>query len=193
MSKFNTEKDTGKAFNPSNMGKTLLACTAIAVDTPTDEFVSILKGDDRKYYMQHFRFRGWYNKRFTSLAEKEIPNPELVEPHSQWAICMGRPYAYFNSGNKLYCYNYDANTVRELEGTQFDGKIKAIAINPTNPEHLAVAVENKDNSERSDFMVLNVSVVEDGKIIEGTLQKAAFGNVNHISYKVGNQWDLSGN
>ena len=191
ISDFNTSYDSEKAFNPTNMNKTLLTAGAISVESPVDIFVSMLKGDDGKIYMQKFKFSGWSNKTFRSMEEKEFPNPELVKEDTQWAICMGRPYVYFNSGNKLYVYNHQANTVKELQGTKFDGKIKAIAICPTDPEELAVASVNKNDASRCDFMLLNVGVVQDGAMKPGTLKEAAFGNVRNITYKVGLQFDIA--
>ena len=41
-------------------------------------------------------------------------------------------------------------------------------------------------------MLLNVSVVGDGTIVEGSKKEAVFGDVSMIVYKAGNQWTLSG-
>ena len=190
MSDFNTNADAKKAFNPSNMDKTLLAAAGIDLNPPYEFFVSILKGDDGKIYAQKFEFVGWRAKDFYSIAEMEFPEPGLVKEDTQWAICQGRPYVYFNSDNKLYVYNHEANTVKELKGTSFTGKIKAIAINPTNAEELAVAVANKNQPDRCDFMLLDVGVVQDGTTKDGSYKEAAFGKVRNITYKVGLQYDI---
>lgn len=190
MDNFNYDNDPNKKFKPFNMGKTLLAGGAISVATPTDNFITILKGDDNQYYVQKFKFSGWSNKSYTSLEELIFPNPELITQDTHWAICQNRPYVYFNSGNKLYAYNHTSNTIKELKGTTFKGNIRTIAINPTNYEELAIAVENPEQTNKCDFMLLNVSVVEDGKIIEGSLKEDILGNITNITYKVGSQWDI---
>lgn len=192
MQDFNYKNDSGQKFNPNNMGKTLIAGGVISAKSPTDKFVTILKGDDEKYYVHNFRFSGWGAKVYTSESEKVFPEPSLINENTKWAVCINRPYVYFTSGNALYAYNYTdgVNTVKKLESCQFDGNIKAIALNPLNYEQLAVAVENSNNPSKSDFMILDVSVVGDGTVVEGSKKEAAFGNVSSIYYKVGMQLDL---
>lgn len=190
---FNYTNDPNKKFRPSNMDKLLLAGAATSTNTPTDDFIAFLSGSDGEYYVQKFRFSGWGNKSYSSLDEKIFPEPQLIKPDTKWAICQGRTYAYFTSGNQLYVYNYgeNANTVRELKGTAFNGTIKAICIDPRNYSQLAVAVQNAGNSSCCDFMLLDISVVGDGKLIEGSHKEAALGNVTSIAYKLGSQWNDS--
>lgn len=191
---FDYKNDPNQKFQPTDMGKTLLAGGPTAVATPTDDFIAFLRGDDGQIYVQKFRYSGWSNKTYASLDEKVFPAPELIRDDTQWAVCMGRTYAYFTSGNRLYAYNYgeSANTVKELKGTTFTRPIRAIALNPTSKgEELAVAVENEDDPEKSDFMLLDVGVVADGMVIEGSLREGAFGKVYYMTYKVGDQWSIS--
>ena len=191
---FDYKNDPNQKFQPSDMGKTLLAGAATSVATPTDEFIAFLRGDDGQVYVQKFRFSGWLAKSYSSLDEKVFPEPDLVQDDTQWAICMGRTYAYFTSGNHLYAYNYaeNANTVKELKGTTFERPIRAIAINPTSKgEELAVVVENADDPAKSDFMLLDVGVVADGAVIDGSYREAAFGKVYYVTYKIGDQWSVS--
>ena len=60
---------------------------------------------------------------------------------------------------------------------------------PTNYERLGIALENTDDTSKSDFMVLDVSVVGDGKTLEGMEFIGKFGRVVDLIYKIGNQWD----
>lgn len=194
MQDFNYKDDSGKKFNPNNMGKTLIAGGVTSTDTPTDKFITILKGDDGNYYVHNFKFSGWGKKMYTSENEREFPEPSLIKEDTKWAICKDRPYVYFTSGNDIYVYNYstEGNTVKKLGSCHFDRPIKAIALYPIGYELLAVAVENSSDSSKSDFMLLNVSVVGDGAIVEGSKKEAVFGDVSMIVYKAGNQWTLSG-
>lgn len=190
---FDYKNDANKAFNPSNMNKTLLAGAATSiVNTPTDEFIAFLKDENNQIWVQSFRFRGWGNKTYTSLTENVFPNPELITEDTKWAICLERPYTYFTHGNQLFAYNHEANTVKELKGTTFSRPIKAIAINhASRGEELAVAVENENDPNKCDFMRLNVGVVADGATIEGSHQTAALGKVYYMIYKIGDQWSIS--
>ncbi len=194
MQDFSYKNDSGKKFNPNNMNKTLIAGGLISANTPTDKFLTILKGDDGKYYVHNFTFSGWGAKWYTSENEREFPEPSLIKQDTKWAICKDRPYAYFTSGNDIYAYNFstDANTVKKLGECHFDRPIRAIALYPMGFEKMAVAVENSNDPSKSDFMILDVSVVGDGAFVEGTKKEAAFGNVSMITYKAGNQWNLSG-
>ena len=62
--------------------------------------------------------------------------------------------------------------------------------------YIAVDVENQinmanaENAEMSDFMVLDVSVVSGGKVLEGMEFYGKFGKVKHLKYKVGYQGDI---
>lgn len=191
---FDYKNDPNQKFRPTNMGKTLLAGAATSVATPTDNFIAFLRGDDGQVYVQKFRFSGWSAKSYSSQDEKVFPEPGLITEDTQWAVCMGRTYAYFTSGNRLYSYNYGetANTVKELKGTTFERPIRAIALNPLSKgEELAVVVENADDPSKSDFMLLDVGVVADGAVIEGSYQEAVFGRVYYVTYKMGDQWSVS--
>ena len=190
---FDFKNDPNRKFKPTDMGKTLLAGASVAVATPTDDFLAFLRGDDGQVYVQKFRFSGWGAKAYSSQDEKVFPSLELIRDDTQWAICMGRTYAYFTSGSHLYAYNYgeNANTVRELKGTTFKRPIRAIALNPmSNGEELAVVVENESDSSKCDFMLLDVGVVADGAMIEGSYKEAALGDVYYVTYKLGNQWNV---
>lgn len=190
MSDFNYTDDPGKAFVPYNMNKTLVAGGPISTQVPEDYFVTFLKGDDGKHYVHRFAFKGWGNKKYTSISEVVFPSPELIRPDTKWAICNGRPYAYFSSGNRLYSYNCEGNRVKELKGSILSGKINALAVCRTDPQKLAVAYENASDKSKSDFVLLDISVIGDGAVIENTKKEAAFGMVVAIIYKVGNQWVL---
>ncbi len=189
MSNFNYTNDPTQAFVPYNMGKTLLAGGATSTESPRDYFVTFLKGDDGQYYVQRFYFSGWSTKSYYSISETVFPNPELIQDDTQWAICIGRDYAYFTSGNKLYSYNYEGHTVKELKGSTFAGKIKAIACCLTDYQKLAVVSENPSDASKCDFVILDVSVVADGTMIEGSKKEAEFGHVVNMIYKLGSQWD----
>lgn len=190
LKNFNYEDDPNKRFNPSNMNKTLISGGATSTNAPVDKFITFLKGDDQKYYVHCFTFTGWGMKSYSSDSEKVFPDASLVKEDSQWAVCKNRPYVYFSSGKDLYAYNTTGNTVKKLEGCRFDKPIKAIAIHPLNFEQLAVAVENSSDASKCDFMILDVSYVGDGKIIDGSRQEAALGNVSKLYYKIGNQWNV---
>ena len=82
--------------------------------------------------------------------------------------------------------------MKKLGECHLDRPIRAIALYPMGFEKMAVAVENSNDPSKSDFMILDVSVVGDGAFVEGTKKEAAFGNVSMITYKAGNQWNLSG-
>ncbi len=192
MSNFNYVNDPTKAFIPYNMGKTLLSGGATSTESPRDYFITFLKGDDGQYYVQRFYFSGWGAKSYYSISETVFPKPELIMPDTKWAVCIGRPYVYFTSGNKLYSYNYDDKgnaVVKELKGTKFAGKIKEIALCLTDYQKLAVISENPSQPGKNDFILLDVSVIGDGAIIEGSSKEAVFGNVVDLVYKLGSQWD----
>lgn len=189
LSDFNYNNDSKKAFKPTEMGKTLIAGGATSTASPRDYFLTILKGDDGQYYTQKFLFSGWGTKSYTSISETVFPNPELIHSDTQWAFCLNRPYVYFTSGNKLYSYNHEGNTVKELKGIVFAGKIRDIALCATNYEQLGVVVESSSQPGRCDFMLLDVSVVADGSLVDGSLAEGVIGNIVDLKYKIGSQWD----
>ena len=80
--------------------------------------------------------------------------------------------------------------MKELKGSILSGKINALAVCRTDPQKLAVAYENASDKSKSDFVLLDISVIGDGAVIENTKKEAAFGMVVAIIYKVGNQWVL---
>ena len=88
----------------------------------------------------------------------------------------------------MYVYNHEDNLVSPLR--DFTTGIREIALCPTNFERLAIAVENADDPSKSDFMILDVSVVGKGKLIEGTEVKGKCGRVVDIIYKIGDQADV---
>lgn len=114
------------------------------------------------------------------------PCPSIINDDTKFAFCKDRPYVYIASGNILYEYNYKDNTVKTLRD-DFGRPIRDIEICPTNPEHLGIVLEN---AEMSDFMVLDVSVVSGGKVLEGMEFYGKFGKVKHLKYKVGYQGDI---
>ena len=79
--------------------------------------------------------------------------------------------------------------MKELKGTKFAGKIKEIALCLTDYQKLAVISENPSQPGKNDFILLDVSVIGDGAIIEGSSKEAVFGNVVDLVYKLGSQWD----
>lgn len=192
MSNFNYANDSKKAFIPYNMEKTLLAGGATSTESPMDYFITFLKGDDGQYYVQRFYFSGWGAKSYYSISETLFPEPELIKPDTKWAVCIGRPYVYFTSDNKLYSYYFDDENppvVKELKGTTFDGKIKEIALCLTDYQKLAVISENPSKPGKNDFTLLDVSVIGDGATIKDSKKEAVLGNVVNVVYKLGSQWD----
>ncbi len=191
MSDFNYADDPKKAFVPTNMNKSFLYGAATSTVSPDDYFITFLKGDDGKYYVHRFYFAGWSAKTYSSISETIFPQPELIKPDTKWAVCNGRPYVYFTSGNKLYSYQYGDNgegVVKELKGTTFAGNIKEIAICSTNAQRLAVVSENPSTPGKCDFRLLDVSVVGDGATVQGSTIESSFGNVVNIMYKAGSQY-----
>lgn len=118
----------------------------------------------------------------------EFPDPSIINENTKFAVCQNRPYVYIASGNVLYVYNHKDNTVKPLR-SDFERTIRDIAVCPTNYERLGIALENADDTSKSDFMVLDVSVVGDGKTLEGMEFIGKFGRVVDLIYKIGNQWD----
>ena len=50
-------------------------------------------------------------------------------------------------------------------------------------------LENAEDPGMSDFMVLDVSVVAGGKVVDGMEFYGRFGKVVDLKYKIGYQWD----
>ncbi len=189
MKRFDYTNDSEKAFIPYDMGKTVLDGGPISTATPTDEFLTVLKSNlENKAYVQKFRFSGWGAKTYRSISEVEFPDPSIINENTKFAVCQNRPYVYIASGNVLYVYNHKDNTVKPLR-SDFGRTIRDIAVCPTNYERLGIALENTDDTSKSDFMVLDVSVVGDGKTLEGMEFIGKFGRVVDLIYKIGNQWD----
>lgn len=189
MKEFDYTNDAGKAFVPNNMGKTVLDGGAISTATPTDNFLTILKSNtEDKAYVQKFRFGGWGAKVYKSLSEVDFPDPSIINENTKFAICQNRPYVYIASGNILYVYNHEDNTLKPLR-SDFDRGIRDIAVCPTNYERLGIVLENADDASKSDFMELDVSQIGEGKTLEGMEFIGKFGRVVDLIYKIGNQWD----
>lgn len=189
MREFNYTNDPNKAFNPSNMGKMLIGGGAMNIDSYQDEFLTFVQDiNSRKIYAQKFKFAGWSAKTYSSIAEVEFPESGLVQEDTKFAVCAGRKYAYFTSGKNLYVYNHEDNLVSLLR--EFPTKIREIALCATNYERLAVAVENAGDASKSDFMILDVSVVGKGQLVEGTEIKGKCGRVVDIVYKIGDQGEV---
>ena len=191
LSKFGADNTPESFFEPSNMNKTVLDGAAVAVAYPQDDYVVFLKSNtDNTIYVQQFYFWGWSSpKGFYSRGEEVFPEPNIINDDTKFAFCKDRPYVYIASGNILYEYNYKDNTVKTLRD-DFGRPIRDIEICPTNPEHLGIVLENAENAEMSDFMVLDVSVVSGGKVLEGMEFYGKFGKVKHLKYKVGYQGDI---
>lgn len=188
---FDYNNDNNKVFKPSNMDKTLLGGGAIQALSypPQDQFLTFLKGDDSKIYVHQFLFSGWMREKYQSEVQIEFPKPELINKDTKFAVCSGRDYAYFTSGNELWVYKYKTNECERLRN-DFTGPIREIALCLTNYERLAIAVTNAADASKSDFMVLDVSVVGRGATVEGTEVIGKCGKVVDIMYKVGSQWDI---
>lgn len=190
MKTFDTSRDETKAFNPSDMGKMLLGGGVYSSASNRDDFVTFLKDmNTGKIYVQKFFFWGWTNRSFYTESEVEFPEPDLIDKDTKFVVCTGRNYAYFANGKTLYSYNHKENIVEPLR-TDFHTVIREIAISRANPERLAVALENAEDASKSDFMVLDVSVVGKGKVIEGTEVKGKCGRVVDVIYKIGDQWSI---
>lgn len=180
--------DETKAFNPSNMGKMLLGGGVCNSAASRDDFVTFVKDmTTGGIYVQRFSFRGYGNRGFYSISEVDFPDSDLIGEDTKFAVCTGRNYAYFTNGKNLYVYNYIENIVEPLR-TDFATNIREIAINRVDSERLAIALENAEDASKSDFMVLDVSVVGKGKVVEGTEVKGKCGRVVDMVYKIGDQW-----
>ena len=177
LSKFSNDYTEEPFFNPSNMNKTVLDGAAVATESPQDDYLVFLKSNtDNTIYVQKFLFYGWRSpKSFYSRGEVEFPEPGIINENTKFAFCQNRPYVYIASGNTLYVYNHQDNAVRVLRD-DFGRPIRDIAVCPTNYERLGIVLENAEDPGMSDFMVLDVSVVAGGKVVD-------------LKYKMGYQWD----
>ena len=190
LNKFGDDNTAESFFNPSDMGKTVLDGAAVATDTPQDDYVVFLKSNTgNTIYVQKFLFWGWQSpKGFYSRGEEVFPKPEIIDEKTKFAFCQNRPYVYIASGNTLYVYNHKDNTVKTLRD-DFGRPIRDIAVCPTNYERLGIVLENAEDPGMSDFMVLDVSVVAGGKVVDGMEFYGRFGKVVDLKYKIGYQWD----
>ena len=190
LSKFSNDYTEEPFFNPSNMNKTVLDGAAVATESPQDDYLVFLKSNtDNTIYVQKFLFYGWRSpKSFYSRGEVEFPEPGIINENSKFAFCLNRPYVYIASGNTLYVYNHQDNAVRVLRD-DFGRPIRDIAVCPTNYERLGIVLENAEDPGMSDFMVLDVSVVAGGKVVDGMEFYGRFGKVVDLKYKIGYQWD----
>ena len=189
MKRFDYTNDSEKAFIPYDMGKTVMGGGPIATVAPTDDYLTVLKSNsENKAFVQKFRFSGWMAKTYRSISEVEFPDPSIINEDTKFAVCLNRPYVYIASGNVLYVYNHKDNTLKPLR-SDFGRTIRDIAVCPTNYERLGIVLENAEDASKSDFMVLDVSVVGDGKTLDGMEFIGKFGRVVDMIYKIGNQWD----
>lgn len=185
LHRFDYVNDPNKAFIPYDMGKRLLDGGPVSTETPLDEFIAFLREEGgSRAYVQRFIFTGWGAKSYRSVSEVEFPQPALLGEESRFAICQRRPYAYISSGTKLYIYNYQDNTVRELR--DFGRPVRNIAICRANYERLGIALQNAADASQSDFMELDVSVIGEGKTVMS--REGISGKVVDIIYKLGDQW-----
>ena len=190
LSKFSNDYTEEPFFNPSNMNKTVLDGAAVDTESPQDDYLVFLKSNtDNTIYVQKFLFYGWRSpKSFYSRGEVEFPEPGIINENTKFALCQNRPYVYIASGNTLYVYNHQDNAVRVLRD-DFGRPIRDIAVCPTNYERLGIVLENAEDPGMSDFMVLDVSVVAGGKVVDGMEFYGRFGKVVDLKYKIGYQWD----
>lgn len=189
LKEFDYVNDAQKRFKPSNMDKRVLDGGAIKTESPTDVFLTILKGNhDGKAYIHQFQYDGYRTRKYTSLAETEFPDASIINDDSKFAVCLNRPYVYIASGNVLYVYNYEDNVVEPLR-SDFGRKILDIAICGTDSQRLGVVLENATDASKSDFMELDVSVVAGGATVEGMEFVGKFGRVKDLIYKIGDQWN----
>ncbi|WP_195457739.1 PKD-like family lipoprotein [Odoribacter splanchnicus] len=190
LSKFSNDYTEEPFFNPSNMNKTVLDGAAVDTESPQDDYLVFLKSNtDNTIYVQKFLFYGWRSpKSFYSRGEVEFPEPGIINENTKFAFCQNRPYVYIASGNTLYVYNHQDNAVRVLRD-DFGRPIRDIAVCPTNYERLGIVLENAEDPGMSDFMVLDVSVVAGGKVVDGMEFYGRFGKVVDLKYKIGYQWD----
>ena len=190
LSKFSNDYTEEPFFNPSNMNKTVLDGAAVDTESPQDDYLVFLKSNtDNTIYVQKFLFYGWRSpKSFYSRGEVEFPEPGIINENTKFAFCQNRPYVYIASGNTLYVYNHQDNAVRVLRD-DFGRPIRDIAVCPTHYERLGIVLENAEDPGMSDFMVLDVSVVAGGKVVDGMEFYGRFGKVVDLKYKIGYQWD----
>lgn len=191
MLDFDSKNDPKKAFNPTNMNKTLLYGDVASLEFPDDHFLTFLKDkNSNQVYVHKFCFSGWGMKQFISENEYEFPQSNLITSDSKFAVACKRKYAYFTSNTQLWSYNSETNEVKMLQ--DFKRPIRDIAICYANTEQLGIALQNEKDSTKSDFMVLDISVVGAGKIILGTEQIGKCAVVKDILYKVGDQGVMGG-
>lgn len=192
LSKFGADNTPEPFFNPSDMGKTVLDGDAVTTGWPQDDYVVFLKSNtDNTIYVQKFLFWGYRSPlNFYSRGEEVFPEPNIINENTKFAFCKDRPYVYIASGNTLYEYNHKDNTVKALRD-DFGRPIRDIEICPTNPEHLGIVLENAENPEQSDFMVLDVSVIAGGKLVDGMEFYGKFGKVVQLKYKIGYMTDVA--
>lgn len=150
----------------------------------------LIPDTDNTIYVQKFLFWGYRSPlNFYSRGEEVFPEPDIINEDTKFAFCKDRPYVYIASGNTLYEYNHKDNTVRVLRD-DFGRPIRDIEICPTNPERLGIVLENAENPEQSDFMVLDVSVIAGGKVVDGMEFYGKFGKVVQLKYKIGYMGDV---
>ena len=180
---FDYVNDPEKKFNPLNMNSTLLAGAMTANKSPEDNYLVVMRNASNQINLYRFAFNN-STKKYKSLAAATFPKPELINDNTHFAICRKRPYMYFNVGTVLYYYNYEVNT-EPVELCDLKRPIANMAINPVTSETLGVTIESENNASLCDFLVLDVSIAGNGKVV--TEKKSVTRNVVHILYKIGNK------
>lgn len=185
ISRFDYVNDPNQKFVPYEMGKRVLDGGPTSTATPVDHYVTFLRDDsDGTVYVHRFYFTGWSAKAYRSTSEEIFPMPEIIGDDSRFAVCQNRPYVYISSGTVLYIYNYNDNTVRQVK--DFGQQIRDIAICRANYERLGMALENSSDPSTSDFMEVNVSIAEEGRVVMSRTGIA--GRAVDVIYKLGGQW-----
>ncbi|MFA6756036.1 MAG: PKD-like family lipoprotein [Bacilli bacterium] len=189
ISKFDYVNDKYQKFIPYDMNMDLLAAGAYSTTSPSDKFISILKNNiNDEVHVHSFGFVGWGSKKYYSIKDTIFPDNSIIKTTSKYAICLNRPYVYIASDGVLYQYNRLANTITNIR--DFGREIRDIEICSTDQEKLGVVLVNALDNNRSDFYLLDVSIVGGGKTVEGYKHIGEFGKVVDLSYKVGSQWDM---
>ena len=131
-------------FTPlDNLGdKDLVYCGYyVSSEFATSGYITILKSDAGKYYIQDFQLYALMMVRVNDIYEKEFVGGSLLRPDSKIVALPKRNYLFFTSNDKLYYYDR-LTGLNPTEYSGFDGvKITSIHYNKENTQ-IAVGLEN---------------------------------------------------
>lgn len=131
-------------FTPlDNLGdKDLVYCGYyVSSEFATSGYITILKSDAGKYYIQDFQLYAYMMVRVNDIYEKEFVGGSLLKADSKIVALPKRNYLFFTSDDKLYYYDR-LTGLNPTEYVGFEGvKIKSIYYNKDNTQ-IAVGLEN---------------------------------------------------